>query len=137
MNTSMTRVKSSDFIAGYCYKSIEYATAKGTNAFKEIPDDGFVGDAVFPKVWVGGKHDEDVENAAFSNKMEDVMQQLTDTFVATYGKHFQLLARWEEYAFGRANIAINYRILKQEPKKMTVTEIEKALGYKIEIVSEE
>ena len=127
MNTSMTRVKSSDFIAGYCYKSIEYATAKGTNAFKEIPDDGFVGDAVFPKVWVGGKHNEDVENAAFSNKMED----------ATYGKHFQLLARWEQYAFGRANIAINYRILKQEPKKMTVTEIEKALGYKIEIVSEE
>ena len=137
MNTHCVKWKTADFIAGYVYRAIEYTASKNTNCFRSVPSNGFASDVCFPKVWVGGKHNEDVENAAFSNKMEDVMQQLTDAFVATYGKHFQLLARWEEYAFGRANIAINYRILKQEPKKMTVTEIEKALGYKIEIVSEE
>lgn len=137
MTAPCVKWKTADFIAGYVYRAIEYIAANNTNCFLSVPDSGFAGDVCFPKVWVGGKHNEDVENSAFGIKMEDVMQKLTDAFVAAYGQHLQLLASWEEYAYGRANIVINYRILKREPRKMTVNEIEKALGYKVEIVSED
>ena len=137
MNESITKVKSSDFIAGYCYKSIEYSTAKGTNAFKDIPEDGFASDVVFPKVWVGGKPKEDISNTCFRLKMEDVMQSITDAFVSTFGSKLQLIASWTEYKDANNHISINYRVVKQLPKRMTVAEIEKKLGYKIEIISED
>ena len=130
------KVMSSDMIAGYAYKSIENATAKGTEAFKEIPEEGFSGDVVIPKVWVGGVHRDSIDSAPFRLKMEDVMQTLTNAFVAMYGAQLLLVANWEEYHHQTAHIVINYRVMKHTPKKMTVSEIEKKLGYKIEIVSE-
>ena len=137
MNESITKVKSSDFIAGYCYKSIEYSTAKGTNAFKDIPEDGFASNIAFPKVWVGGNPKEDISNTCFRLKLEDVMQSITDAFVSTFGSKLQFIASWGDYEYAKAHITINYRVVKQLPKKMTVAEIEKKLGYKIEIVSED
>ena len=131
------RVKTSEFIAVYCYKSIEYSTAKGTNTFKDIPEDGFASDVAFPKVWVSGKPKEDISNTCFRLKMEDVMQSITNAFVATFGSKLQLIASWTEYEYAKTHITVNYRVVKQLPKKMTVAEIEKKLGYKIEIVSED
>ncbi len=130
------RVKTSEFIAGYCYKSIENATAKGTKAFKEIPDDGFVSEAVFPKVWVGGVPLANIELTPFRLKMEEVMQSVTNAFESVFGNNLQLIASWTDYEYAKAHISINYRVVKKMPKKMTVAEIEKKLGYKIEIVSD-
>lgn len=137
MNEAITKVKSSDFLAGYCYKSIVHSTAKETNAFKDIPEDGYVSDVVFPKAWVGGKSKEDISNTCFRLKMEDVMQSITNAFVSTFSSKLQLIASWTEYENAESHISINYRVVKQLPKRMTVAEIEKKLGYKIEIVSED
>ena len=40
------------------------------------------------------------------------------------------------YIYQHNHIAINFRFMERAPKKMTVAEIEKKLGYKIEIVSD-
>ena len=118
-------VKTSEFIAGYVYKSIEHVTAKGTNAFKDIPEDGFVSETVFPKVWVGGNPTENTSRTPFQLKMEDVMQSVTDAFEVTFGKNFMLIASWTDYEYSKAHITINQRVVKKAPKKMTVSEIEK------------
>lgn len=122
-----------EFITGYAFKAIENYVAKETDAFRNIPDCGVQGDVVFPKVWVN----ESFDHRGFELKMESVMQRLTDVFQIMYGSRFQLFASWEEYVYQRNHIAINFRFMKRAPKKMTVAEIEKKLGYKIEIVSEE
>jgi hypothetical protein len=131
-----SKVMSSDMIAGYAFKSVEYSTAKATDAFRNIPDEGVVGEVVIPKVWVGGVPLANIELTPFRLKMEDVMQTLTDAFVAMYGEQLLLVANWEEYHYQTAHIVIRYRVMKHAPKKMTVAEIEKKLGYKIEIVSD-
>ena len=133
----MNKVKPSDFIAGYCYKTIEYSTAKGTHAFNDIPEEGFASDLIFPTAWIRGKSKDDISDVCFRAKMEDVMQSLTDTFVSTFGSKLQFVGFWTEYSYNNNHVAINYRVVKQVPKKMTVSEIEKKLGYKIEIVSED
>ena len=78
----------------------------------------------------------DVLSSMLHKNKEDVMQALTDTFVVMYGEQLLLVASWEEYQYQTAHIVINYRVMKHTPKKMTVAEIEKKLGYKIEIVSD-
>ena len=121
-----------EFIAGYAFKTIEHYVAKETDAFRNIPNCGVQGDVVFPKAWVNDSFD----HPAFKLKMESVMQRLTDVFVIMYGSKFQLFASWEEYIYQHNHIAINFRFMERAPKKMTVAEIEKKLGYKIEIVSD-
>ena len=133
---NISKVMSSDMIAGYAFKSVEYSTAKATDAFRNIPEEGVASEVVVPKVWVGGVHRDSIDSLPFRLKMEDVMQTLTDAFVAMYGEQLLLVANWEEYHHQNAHIVINYRVMKHSPKKMTVAEIEKKLGYKIEIVSD-
>ena len=133
---NISKVMSSDMIAGYAFKSVEYSTAKATDAFRNIPEEGVVSEVVIPKVWIGGVHRDSIDSLPFRLKMEDVMQALTDTFVVMYGEQLLLVASWEEYQYQTAHIVINYRVMKHTPKKMTVAEIEKKLGYKIEIVSD-
>ena len=64
------------------------------------------------------------------------MQSVTNAFESVFGNNLQLIASWTDYEYAKAHISINYRVVKKMPKKMTVAEIEKKLGYKIEIVSD-
>lgn len=132
------KIKSADFIAGYVYKSIEYNCATNTKAFKEIPDEGYKSELTFPKVWIGGDCRESIDNTGFRIKMEDILTTIERVFNNTFNSNtnpLKLHLNWGE-ADTSAHVAIQYRLVKDTPKKMTVAEIEQKLGYRIEIVRE-
>lgn len=134
------KAMSVDFIAGYIYRAIQYTTAKETKGFKEfVTDGGFVNEVVIPKVWICGYHNHTTEQLGFRTKVNFVMETLQKAFDIMYcADGIKLIATWEDsYRPASNHLVINYRVYKHSPKKMTVSEIEKALGYKVEIVSEE
>lgn len=134
------KAMSVDFIAGYIYRAIQYASSKETKGFKEfITDEGFVDEVVIPKVWICGYHNQTSEVLGFRTKVNSVIKALEKAFSIMYAAdNIKLITNWEDAYRPAANhIVIHYRVYKHSPKKMTVSEIEKALGYKVEIVSEE
>lgn len=136
MNPAKT--KSIDFITGYVYKSIEYNCAKNTKAFKDIPDDGYRYEVEFPKVWIGGEPRGPVTGVGFGLTMQAILNGIEDAFNSTFNRdvnNFKLQLSWGQ-ANNPAYVAIQSYLVKDRPKKMTVTEIERALGYRVEIVSE-
>jgi hypothetical protein len=129
-----------DFIAGYIYRAIQYASSKETKGFKEfVTDGGFVGEVVVPNVWICGYHHHTPDILGFCTKVNLVLESLQRSFSVMYAAdNIKLVTDWEEnYISADNHLVINYRVYKHSPKKMTVSEIEKKLGYKIEIVSEE
>lgn len=132
------KIKHSEFIAGYVYKSIEYNCATNTNVFKEIPDDGYKNELVFPKVWIGGDYRESIDSTGFRIKMEGILTTIEQVFNNTFNSntnHLKLHLNWGE-SDAAGHVAIQYRLVKDRPKKMTVQQVEEALGYRIEIVSD-
>ena len=132
------KIKSIDFITGYVYKSIEYNCAINTKAFKDIPDDGYRYEVEFPKVWIGGEPRVPVTGVSFGITMQAVLNGIEDAFNSTFNSNvnnFKLHLSWGQ-ANNPAYVSIQSHIVKDRPKKMTVTEIERALGYRVEIVSE-
>ena len=128
-----------DFIAGYIYRAIQYAGSKETKGFKEfVTDGGFVGEVVVPKVWICGYHNQTAELLGFRTKVKLVLESLQRAFSVMYAAdNIKLIINWEDtYRPADNHLFISYRVYKDSPKKMTVSEIEKKLGYKIEIVSE-
>ncbi len=136
MSTVFEKVKSSEFIAGYAYKSIEYNCSVNTQGLRDIPQEGYSNDVVFPKVWVSGVH-KSVIDTSFSLKMDDVIARIISAFYSTFSsKYATLVVSWGTYDKQPNHVQIQYKLLKSSPKRMTVEQIEKELGYKVEIVSE-
>lgn len=129
-----------DFIAGYVYRCIQYSVSKDTKGIKEfVTDGGVVGQVVLPKVWICGYHNQTAEVLGFRTKVNLVMEALQKAFNIMYAAdNIKLITNWEDTYRPAANhIVITYRVYKHSPKKMTVSEIEKVLEYKVEIVSEQ
>ncbi len=132
------KIKSADFIAGYVYKSIEYNCATNTKAFKEIPDEGYKNEMTFPKVWIGGDPRESIDSTVFTIKMEGILTEIERVFNNTFNcntNHMKLNLNWGEAGVS-SHVAIQYYLVKDTPRKMTVAEIEEKLGYRVEIVKE-
>lgn len=135
---NLAKIKSADFIAGYVYKSVEYNCATNTKAFKDIPEEGYKNDIAIPKVWIGGDYKELIDSTDFQVKMESILNEIREVFDTTFNsnaKHMKLILAWGQ-ANSPGHVVVQYCLIKDEPKKMTVAEIEEQLGYRIEIVRE-
>lgn len=118
-----------EFNIGYAFAALDRAFIKCVD---EKLDFDF-GKVLIPKVWFGYKY--------WSALEEDILNHIKrDIYTRLYGIFEDIAPKWEvglkidQY---KQYIRINYTFAKkEEPKKMTVNEIEKALGYKVEIVSE-
>ena len=118
--------QSLDFICGVLHESMMKAVCQTNSTFEHIG-----ASCLIPKVWFGLP----------CSKSEDV------TLDDCTQRHFNCkLVKMSEELFSNKRVTWYFRPFKQyievkydiekSPKKMTVAEIEKELGYRIEIVSE-
>ena len=127
-NEELNYFDSTDFNAGYIYARMERSLHKhldlGEKEEVTISMD-------IPKIQMvlGTSDFKDAEI------IKATLDMVENHFNATYGKNFSLdELTWNKY---KQYIAVHFKISKkQKPKELTVTEIEKLLGYKIKIVGE-
>ena len=122
--------QSGNFIAGCLFTKME------TNICKKLKQGATeIGDCeIIPKIWFGLTSSKSVTNdiyscdkAWFKKKLEQTLNDLLPQFETTIVK----IVPDAQY------IRFDYNVIKKAPvKKMTVEQIEKELGYKVEIVSE-
>lgn len=126
----MMKAQTLEFNIGYAFAKIDkklFDYIKG--GCKGI----LIGEVSIPKIWFGLSCST-MSNVDISlSEKEEIGVRLYDIF-ENANPHFYLCINIRP---DKQYITIDYVITRKEhPKKMTVNEIEKALGYKVEIVSE-
>jgi len=130
----MMKKQTYEFIAGCVFTKMEATICK---ELKQIPAtaDVNIGDCeLIPKIWFGLSSSHKVTNDItgdakywLKEKLEMLLEDLLPKFETTIVK----IVPDNQY------IRFDYNVVKKVPaKKMTVEQIEKELGYKVEIVSE-
>lgn len=115
----MMTTQTLEFNVGYAFSKIEkrffdMCTKGGTS---------LVGEVHIPQLWMISS---DYNGREFLRRLCETFKSFTPDW------SINLMIGYEKQYW-----VINYHIIKKEPpKKMTVEEIEKVLGYKVEIVSE-
>lgn len=126
----MSKQQSMEFIAGFIFNKIEKQLHEN---FIRATAHEFDGMATVPKVWFGlncsRSHLVDLNYSDKQYFIEKITSCVHEYFPAAEIKNLEI-APVQQY------IRFNYTFTKRTPKKMTVSEIEKELGYKVEIVSE-
>lgn len=126
----MMAPKSMDFITGYVFCKMDRSIFKYINS--EEYQTTFTDSHAVPKIWFEGKYTKgplnDLNDGVKANIKAILEQSLSD-----------LYPKWEtrivSIAPERQYIRFDYVVCRKvEPKKMTVAEIEKELGYKIAII---
>lgn len=125
----MMKEQSMDFNIGVIFSCIERAYVKRIKSDIEK----YVDTVSIPKVWFGLRP----LNIDFlsSFQVSELMQRL-NSILEDLTEKSKFKIQVSAVLSNRQYIDIEYAITKKSAKKMTVEEIEKALGYKIEIVSE-
>ena len=127
----MNYFQSTDFNAGVIYNLIERESIKEMLKSKGIVAHG--SNISIPIIQLLPKGCGSVNQEEIINATRKVVIQHFD---AVYGKNFTLT--FGEYVKNNQYILFPYTVSrKEEYKEMTVTEIEKALGYKIKVVGEQ
>ena len=128
----MMKEQNSDFLTGYIFAEIQRIVYK--QIYKNPKDINKINDFVLvPKIWFGLKSDKSVNNfisgfvrATLLNKISNVLKDL--------------FPKWESIEITcqphQQYVRFDFTMIRQVPKKLTIEEIEKKLGYKIEIISE-
>lgn len=122
----MMQKQTLEFNIGYIFSRIENSIFKHT---KEHCDE-FFGTIQVPKIWFGINQWGDTD-LTLSNKMElyNRLHKVCDDMFIHWDNSFYIGSK-DQYIMITCHFS-----KKEQPKKMTVKEIEKALGYKVEIVS--
>lgn len=126
----MMKAKSLDFIVGYVFAQMDRSIFKqfGHNDTKET----LIESIIVPKTWFGLTSCSFITNDITEDKKYELIHKLHDTLNDLYPKLNTTCERIiPEKCYIRFDFKVKY---KEQVKKMTVEEIEKALGYKIEIV---
>lgn len=125
----MMQKQSKDFIIGYVFSSIECKVTSLLSA----NIDTIEGKVQVPKIWFG---------LSCSKRLDNTIQDcvsytnpLVKTLYDLYSKVFTYISAnlypQEQY------MIFEFKVMKEKPKKkMTLKQIEKELGYKIELISE-
>ena len=120
------------FIVGYLFKSMDTSIYKHFHTYEHISV--LVESHSVPKIWFGLSSCSSVTNDITGDKKYELIQNLQDTLNALYPK-FETVC--ERIIPEGQYIRFDFKVTPiPEIKKMTVDEIEKELGYKIEIVSD-
>lgn len=127
----MMQRQSLDFIVGYLFKSMDNIIFKHFSHHKNTLLESH---CVVPKIWFGLSSCSSITNDITGDNKYYLIQKLQNTLNALYPK-FNTIC--ERIIPEKQYIRFDFKVTPiPEVKKMTVEEIEKALGYKIEIVSD-
>ena len=128
----MMQKQSMDFIVGYVFARVDRAVFK--HFWKYENKDALIVSIEVPKTWFGLTSCSSVTNDITSDKKYEMIQKLNDTLNDLYPKLNSMCEKiTPENQYLKFHFRIDYR---EQVKKMTVEEIERQLGYKIEIVSD-
>ena len=126
----MMKKQSLDFIVGYLFNTMDKNIFKHFNCHKST----LVESHRIPKLWFGLSSCHDITNDIISEEKYELIQKLQNGLNQLYPELETICEKIvPENQFIRFYFRVKYRELV---RKMTVREIEKALGYKIEIVSD-
>lgn len=121
-----------DFIAGYVFARMDKAMFKHFWTYEHKNE--LIVSIEVPKTWLGLTSCSSVTNDITGDKKYELIQKLNDTLNSLYPKLDSVCERiTPENQYLKFHFRVKYR---EQIKKMTVEEIEKELGYKIEIVSD-
>ena len=127
----MMKEQSLDFIVGYVFAKVDKAIFK--HFWKYENKNELLVSIDVPKIWFGLTSCSSITNDITSDKKYELIQNLNDTLNSLFPKLDSVCDRiTPENQYLKFHFRVKYR---EQIKKMTVEEIEKALGYKIEIVS--
>ena len=126
-NKEMNYFQSTDFNAGMLYSVVE------KEAVKMLKDKGvlsYSSNYSIPNIQLIPK---DCETFNEGDIIDATIRAATEHFEAVYGKNFKLdIYGWQRV---KQYCLFFYRISrKEQPKEMTITEIEEALGYKVKVI---
>lgn len=128
----MMKAKSLDFITGYVFAKMVRSIFKhfGNSDTKET----LVESHSVPKIWFGLPYDiNNIYDITVDDKYK-IVQKLNDALNELYPKLDSICYK---ITTENQHLKFHFRVkYKEQIKKMTVEEIEKELGYKIEIVSD-
>ena len=126
----MMKAQSLDFITGYVFAKMDRSIFKH---FNERPDT-LVNSVNVPKIWFGLSSCQQVTNDIKGDEKYLLRENICEALNSIYPRLKTICERIvPEKCYIRFDFKVNY---KEQIKKMTVEEIEKELGYKIEIVSD-
>ena len=121
-----------DFIVGYVFAKMDRSIFKqfGHNDTKET----LVESITVPKIWFGLSSCQQVTNDIKGDEKYILRENICEALNSIYPRLETICERIiPEKCYIRFDFKVKY---KEQVKKMTVEEIETALGYKIEIVSD-
>lgn len=128
----MMQKQSLDFIIGYVFARVDRALFK--HFWKYENKEELKVSIEVPKIWFGLPSHNNITNDITGNDKYGMIQKLNDTLNDLYPK---LDSICEKITPEKQYLKFHFRVkYKEQIKKMTVEEIEKELGYKIEIVSD-
>ena len=128
----MMKAKSLDFIVGYVFAQMDRSIFKhfSHNDTKET----LVESIAVPKIWFGLSSCQQVTNDIKGDEKYLLRENIGEALNSVYPRLETICERIiPEKCYIRFDFKVKY---KEQVKKMTVDEIEKALGCKIEIVSD-
>ena len=128
----MMKAKSLDFIVGYVFAKMDRGIFKHFWTYENKNE--LVVSIDVPKTWFGLTSCSSVTNDITGDKKYELIQKLNDTLNSLYPKLDSVcngIAPENQYL--KFHFRVKYR---EQVKKMTIEEIETALGHKIEIVSD-
>jgi hypothetical protein len=124
--------KSLDFIVGYVFAKMDRSIFKqfSHNDTKET----LVESITVPKIWFGLSSCQQVTNDIKGDEKYVLRENICEALNSIYPRLETICERIiPEKCYIRFDFKVKY---KEQVKKMTIEEIEEALGYKIEIVSD-
>ena len=126
----MMQGKSLDFITGYVFAKMDRSIFKHFNVRK----DTLVESHCVPKIWFGLSSCQQVTNDIKGDEKYLLRENICEALNSVYPRLETICERIiPEKCYIRFDFRVKYR---EKIKKMTVAEVEEALGYKIEIVSD-
>ena len=126
----MMTERSIQFIAGYLFSKMDNSFFRVLMTKPEFYSDS----QAIPKIWFGLRCSSDPTNDIVGEIKYQLKEALEFSMTEMYPKYETKVTR---IIPEKQYIRFDYTITKKEKiKKMTITEIEKELGYKIEIINE-
>jgi hypothetical protein len=128
----MMQKQSLDFIIGYVFAKVDKATFKHFWTYEHKNE--LIVSIDVPKCWFGLTSCPSVTNDITGDKKYEMIQKLNEALNSLYPKLDSVCDKiTPEKQYLKFHFRVKYR---EQVKKMTVAEVEEALGYKIEIVSD-
>ena len=128
----MMQKQTKDFIIGYVFSNIENKVTPllSTANINSIEIEGKV---QVPKIWFGLSCSKDLDNTIY-----DCTSYTCPIVKTLYDLYSKVLTYFSVNLYPQEQYMIfDFKVMKEEPKKkMTLKQIEKELGYKIELISE-